>query len=90
MHAKVYSAQVSGLQADIITIEVDIAKGLHSFSIVGLPDKAVGEAKDRINAAIKNSGFSWNGTSRRYEKKISGGQTLVRNKDGSVTLVKAK
>ena len=40
--------------------------------------------------AIKNSGFSWNGTSRRYEKKISGGQTLVRNKDGSVTLVKAK
>lgn len=57
MHSKVYSAQVSGLQADLITVEVDISKGLHSFNIVGLPDKAVGEAKDRINAAIKNSGF---------------------------------
>lgn len=68
MHAKVYSAQVSGLQADIITVEVDISKGLHSFSIVGLPDKAVGEAKDRINAAIKNSGFK---SPQKGNKKIT-------------------
>ncbi|HBB65253.1 MAG TPA: magnesium chelatase [Candidatus Vogelbacteria bacterium] len=57
MLAKVMSAQVSGLSADIIDVEVDISQGLHSFSIVGLPDKAVEESKDRITAAIKNSGF---------------------------------
>ncbi|MEK7622149.1 MAG: YifB family Mg chelatase-like AAA ATPase [Patescibacteria group bacterium] len=57
MLAKVYAAQVVGLQADTVEIEVDIAKGLHSFNIVGLPDKAVEEARDRISAAIKNSGF---------------------------------
>jgi len=57
MLAKVLSAQVSGLSADIIDVEVDISQGLHSFSIVGLPDKAVEESKDRITAAIKNSGF---------------------------------
>ena len=51
----IYSAQNIGLQADIIDVEVDISKGLHSFSIVGLPDKSVEEAKDRIGAAIKNS-----------------------------------
>jgi magnesium chelatase family protein len=57
MLAKVYAAQVVGLKADTVEVEVDIAKGLHSFSIVGLPDKAVEEARDRISAAIKNSGF---------------------------------
>ena len=58
MLAKVHSVQVSGLKPDIVDIEVDIAQGLHSFSIVGLPDTAVSEAKDRISAAIKNSGFT--------------------------------
>ncbi|MFA6006532.1 MAG: YifB family Mg chelatase-like AAA ATPase [Candidatus Paceibacterota bacterium] len=57
MLAKVHSAQVTGLRADIIDIEVDISKSLKSFTIVGLPDKAVEEAKDRISAAIKNSGY---------------------------------
>jgi len=57
MLAKVHSAQVTGLRPDIIDIEVDISKSLKSFTIVGLPDKAVEEAKDRISAAIKNSGF---------------------------------
>jgi len=58
MLAKVHSAQVSGLKSDIVDVEVDISRGLKSFSIVGLPDKSVDEAKDRISAAIKNSGFS--------------------------------
>lgn len=56
--AKVYSAQVSLLQAHLIEVEVDISRGLHAFSIVGLPDKAVEEARDRIGAAIKHSGFT--------------------------------
>ena len=55
--AKVYSAQTSLLKAHPVTVEVDLSKGLHSFSIVGLPDKAVEEARDRMSAAIKNSGF---------------------------------
>jgi magnesium chelatase family protein len=55
--AKSYSAQLSGLNLEIITIEVDISNGLHSFSIVGLGDRSIEEAKDRIGAAIKNSGF---------------------------------
>ncbi len=57
MPAVTYAAQNIGLRADIVDVEVDVAKGLHSFSIVGLPDKAIAEAKDRINAAIRNSGF---------------------------------
>lgn len=55
--AKVYSAQVNLLRGAVVTVEVDLSKGLHTFSIVGLPDKAVDESKDRITGAIKNSGF---------------------------------
>lgn len=55
--AKVHSGQPYYLKGQIIDIEVDISRGLHSFNIVGLPDKAVEEARDRISAAIKNSGF---------------------------------
>lgn len=55
--AKVYSAHLIGLKAEKITIEVDISVGLHSLSIVGLVDRSIDEAKDRMSAAIKNSGF---------------------------------
>jgi magnesium chelatase family protein len=55
--SKVYSAQVNLLKGAIVTIEVDLSKGLHTFSIVGLPDKAVDESKDRVSGAIKNSGY---------------------------------
>ncbi len=67
MLAKVHSAQVVGLRADIIDVEIDIGKGLHSFTVVGLPDKAVEEAKDRITAAIKNSGFK---SPQKSSKKV--------------------
>ena len=56
-YAKVYSAQASLLKPYIVDVEVDLSRGLYAFSIVGLPDKAVEEARDRISAAIKNSGF---------------------------------
>jgi magnesium chelatase family protein len=55
--SRVYGAQTHLLQAHIIHVEVDLSKGLHSFSIVGLPDKAIEESRDRVSAAIKNSGF---------------------------------
>lgn len=55
--AKTYSAQLIGLEINIVTVEVDISNGLHSFSVVGLGDRSVEESKDRISAAIKNSGY---------------------------------
>lgn len=55
--ARTFSAQTAYLHGSIVTIEVDLARGLNAFSIVGLPDKAVEEAKDRVAAAIKNTGF---------------------------------
>jgi len=55
--AKVYSAQTVLLRPHIINIEIDLSKGLHSFSLIGLASKEVDEAKDRVGAAIKNSGF---------------------------------
>ncbi|HEY4510490.1 MAG TPA: YifB family Mg chelatase-like AAA ATPase [Candidatus Paceibacterota bacterium] len=57
MAVRVYSGQLVGLKASIVDVEVDLSQGLHSFSVVGLPDKAVEESKDRISAAIKNSKF---------------------------------
>jgi magnesium chelatase family protein len=55
--AKVTSGAVIGLDAVRVTVEVDIAaQGLPSFTIVGLPDKAVEESKERVRAALKNSG----------------------------------
>lgn len=56
-YSKVYSGQNIFLSSVIVAIETDISNGLHSFSIVGLGDKAVDEAKDRVSAAIKNIGY---------------------------------
>nr|MBI5455953.1 magnesium chelatase [Candidatus Levybacteria bacterium] len=57
MLAKVYSAAVVGLEGMPVEVEVDIQnQGLPSFTIVGLPDKAVEEAKERVRSAIKNTG----------------------------------
>jgi len=55
---RIHSAQHLLLDAQLIDVEIDISKGLHSFSIVGLGDKAVDESRDRVSAAIKNSGFT--------------------------------
>ncbi len=56
--AQVHTAQ-GGVTGGIpITVEADLSRGLHSFSIVGLAGKAIEESKDRVNSAIKNSGFS--------------------------------
>jgi len=56
MLAKVDSMAVMGLDSYPIEVEADISKGLPSFNIVGLPDKAVEESKERVRSAIKNSG----------------------------------
>lgn len=55
--AKVTSAAVVGLEAHLIDVEVDIGGGLPQFSVVGLPDATVRESRDRVRAALKNTGF---------------------------------
>ncbi len=55
--AKVLSATTVGMEGKIIEVEVDTSPGQPIFNIVGLPDTAVKEAKDRVTSAIKNSGF---------------------------------
>lgn len=57
MPAKIFSAELEGINAQEIEVEVDLGVGLHSFNIVGLADKAVNEAKERVNSALKNSGI---------------------------------
>ena len=59
MLAKVWSAGLLGLDAHLIEIEVDIGRGLPQFSVVGLPDATVRESRDRVRAALKNTGFSF-------------------------------
>lgn len=58
MSAKVYSATTLGLESVSVEVEVDVlSQGLHTFTLVGLPDTAIKESRDRVSAALKNSGF---------------------------------
>lgn len=57
--ATIQSLNLHGLQCTPVEIEVDIANGLPAFIIVGLPDAAVFEARDRVRSAIKNSGYDF-------------------------------
>ncbi len=59
MLAKVTSCAVVGLEGAVVEVEVDISPGLPSFTIVGLPDAAVQEARERVRAAIRNSEYSF-------------------------------
>ena len=57
MLARVLSSAVMGIDAYIVEVELDISDGLPFFATVGLPDSAVKESRERVTAAIKNSGF---------------------------------
>lgn len=59
MLAKVNSSAILGIDAYLVKVEVDLSKGLPSFATVGLPEGAVRESKDRVEAAVKNTGFSF-------------------------------
>jgi magnesium chelatase family protein len=58
---KAISSTVIGIESHPVTVEVDLSAGLPLFSTVGLPDVAVRESKDRIKAAVKNSGYPFPG-----------------------------
>ena len=55
MIAKIQSYALQGLEGVPVTVEADITKGLPSYDIVGLPDTAVKESKERVRSAVKNS-----------------------------------
>ena len=57
MFCRVKSGGVLGIDGFLVDVEIDIAPGLPQFNIVGLPDKAINEAKDRVRSALKNIGF---------------------------------
>ena len=57
MLARCLSASLQGLQAHPVTVEVDLAPGLPGIQLVGLPDKAIQESRERVRSALRNSGF---------------------------------
>jgi len=59
MFAKIHSMGLFGMESYMVDVEADISGGLPLFEIVGLPDKSVSEARNRIRAAIKNCGFEY-------------------------------
>jgi magnesium chelatase family protein len=59
MLSRVYSCAVIGLEGIIVEVEVDTAQGLPGMAIVGLPDAAVQESRERVQAAIKNAGLMY-------------------------------
>jgi magnesium chelatase family protein len=59
MFIRVLSATVFGIEGIIVEVEVDISNGLPSFEVSGLAASSVREARDRVKAAIKNSGFTF-------------------------------
>ena len=59
MVTKIYSAALVGIGAQLITVEADVSQGLSQFTIVGLADTRIQEARERIRAAIKQTGFQY-------------------------------
>lgn len=59
MLSRVRSMGIQGIEAYEVTVEVDVSRGLPSFNIVGLGDRIVNEAKERVRAAIRNSGLDF-------------------------------
>jgi magnesium chelatase family protein len=82
--SRVFGAQPALPEAHEVAIECDIVGGLHSFAIVGLPDKAVEEAKDRIAAAIKNSSHDFESPKRSNKKIVFSLAPAELKKEGAV------
>lgn len=59
MYSELKTCVLQGLNGDIVEVETDLSRGIPSFNIVGLPDAAIKESKERVRAAIKNSGYEF-------------------------------
>jgi magnesium chelatase family protein len=82
--ARVFGAQPMLPSAALVAVECDIVRGLHAFSIVGLPDKSVEEAKDRIAAAIKNADGELESPKRSNKKIVLSLAPAELKKEGAV------
>jgi len=78
MLAKVFSCAVIGLEGAIVEVEVDISRGLPSLTIVGLPDAAVQESRERVRSAIKNSALVYPGMCLLEGTNVSEGRGTTR------------
>lgn len=56
---RAFSVAVSGVDGQVVEIEADIGRGLPGIHLVGLPDTALNESRDRVKAAVSNSGATW-------------------------------
>jgi magnesium chelatase family protein len=79
--ARLHTAYTYLLKQYTVHVETDITRGLHSFTIVGLPDKGIEEAKDRVSAAIKHAGFK--SPKQKNEKLVISLAPANIKKDGS-------
>ena len=59
MLSKILTSATYGIDAYLIEVETNVERNIPSFTIVGLPDNAVKESRERVTAAIKNSGFDY-------------------------------
>ena len=59
MYSKVKTCVLHGLNGHIIEVETDLSRGIPVFNIVGLPDTAIKESKERVRTSIKNSGYEF-------------------------------
>ena len=67
--ARAFSVALIGLEGHVVEVEADLAQGLPGLTVIGLPDAALAEARDRIRAAVVNSGEAW--PSRRITLALS-------------------
>jgi magnesium chelatase family protein len=74
--AAVASATLSGAVGRAVSVEVHVSSGLPGFTIVGLPDAAVREARDRVRAAVLSSGLAW--PLRRVTDNLAPSSSAVR------------
>lgn len=82
--ARVFSAQPGIPHGQLVRVETDVSKGLHAFSIVGLPDKAVEEARDRISSAIKHTDKKFTPPKSTNKKIVISLAPATVKKEGSV------
>lgn len=82
--SRCFGAQPALPRAALVAVECDIVRGLHAFSIVGLPDKSVEEAKDRIAAAIKNANGEFESPKRSNKKIVLSLAPAELKKEGAV------
>jgi hypothetical protein len=80
--AKVLTCALVGLDGVLVEVETDIGPGLPAFNVVGLPDTAIQEARERVRAAIRNSGCVPS-AQFRCRKELLGGVTSRRDLFGS-------